>query len=61
VVEGSAELRLAPEALLDVGGAVGVETLDRDLAPEALVLAEKDRCHPAGAEVLDHPVAAIEQ
>ncbi len=54
------ELRLAREALLHVHGAVGMQPLDGDLAAEALVLAQEDGRHAAGAQVTDHPVAAVE-
>jgi hypothetical protein len=37
-----------------------MQPLDRDLAAEALVLAQEDGRHAAGAQVTDHPVAAIE-
>ena len=61
MVQRGAELRLAVEALFDVDRAVGVQALDGDLAAEALVLAQEDRGHAAGAEMPDYPIAAVEK
>ncbi len=61
VVQRCAELRLAGEALLDVGRAVGVQALDGNLAAETLVLAEEDGGHAAGAEVPDYPITAVKK
>ena len=54
--------RLAPEALdeRDVLGQVAVEQLERDAAPELLVLGLVDVGHPAGAELGDDLVAAVD-
>jgi hypothetical protein len=61
VVERSAELRLAQEALLHVVRAVGVEALDGDLAAEPLVLTQQDVRHPAQAEWPQHPITPVQK
>jgi hypothetical protein len=61
VVERGAELRLACEALFDVHRAVGMQSLDRDLARQALVLAQENRRHAARAQVPNHPIAAVQK
>jgi len=63
VVETGCALRLAPEALheLLVGCVSLVEQLQRDAAPELLVLCQVDVGHPARAELaLDH-IAPVER
>ncbi len=57
VVQGGAELRLADEAALYVSGTVGVQALDRHLAPEPFVAAQEHGGHPARAEVPTYAVA----
>ena len=54
--------RLAAEALdeLRVLGEAPVEHLQRDLAPELLVVAQVDVGHAAGAEPALDPVAAVD-
>ena len=62
VVERRAQAGLAPEALDElVVGHVAVQPLDRHRPPEALVLREEDRGHPARSEPADDPVAAVEE
>ncbi len=63
VREAGGVLRLAAEALderLVVRVAV-VQDLDRNPAPELLVLGQVDVCHPARAELPDDPVAPVEE
>src|SRR4029079_2428738 len=62
VGEPGGVLRLAAEALdeLVVGRVPVVEDLDRDPAPELLVLGEIDVGHAAGAELADDLVTAVE-
>ena len=63
VREAGGRLRLAAEALDEevVAGVALVEDLDRDAAPELLVLGEVDVGHPAGAELAQDPVATVEE
>src|SRR5207344_620295 len=63
MVERGRVLRLAPEALdeLVVVPVAAVEDLDRDAAPELLVLGEVDVGHPTRAELALDPVAPVEQ
>ena len=62
VLEAGGAGGLAAEALdeLLVLGEAAVEHLQRDLAPELEVLGAVDVGHPAGAEALDDPVAAVD-
>jgi hypothetical protein len=57
VVERSAQLRFAHEALLDLTGAVRVQPLDGHAPVEPLVVAEQHRGHAADPESAQHPVA----
>jgi hypothetical protein len=52
--------RLVDEPLDDarVRGVVGVEQLDRDVAPQSGVLGQVDRAHPTLAELADDAVPA---
>ena len=61
--EAGGVLRLAAEALdeLVVARVPVVEDLDRDAAPELLVVREVDVRHPAGAELPDDQVAPVEE
>jgi hypothetical protein len=61
--EARGVLRLPPEALdeLVVTCVPVVEDLDRDAAPEHLVLGEIDVCHPARAELAHDAVAPVEK
>ena len=63
VREPGCRLRLAAEALDEevVARVALVEDLDRDAAPELLVLGEVDVGHAAGAELPQDPVAAVEE
>ena len=61
MVERRTELRLALEALLHIDRAVGMQALHGNLPREALVLAQEDRGHATGAEMPDHPIAAVKQ
>ena len=63
VGEPRGRLRLAPEALDEeiVLCVALVQDLDRDPAPEVLVLRQIDVCHPSGAELSEDPVAAVEE
>ncbi|OLE31172.1 MAG: hypothetical protein AUG43_00855 [Actinobacteria bacterium 13_1_20CM_3_68_10] len=60
--EARGVLRLAAEPLDErvVGSVTVVEDLDRDPAAELLVLGEVDVRHPAGAELADDQVTAVE-
>ena len=57
MVQRGSELRLANEALLGVGRAVGMQSLDRDLTVEALVPAQQHGRHSPGAQMPEHAVA----
>ena len=63
VREAGGVFRLAAEALdeLLVVCVAVVQDLDRDPAPELLVLGQVDVGHPAGAELADNPVAPVEE
>ena len=63
VLEPGGRLGLAAEALDELGvlGEAAVQQLQRDLAPELLVLGEEHVGHPARAEPRDEPVAAVDQ
>src|SRR6476646_3405365 len=62
VGEPGGVLRLAPKPLDErvVCRVAVVEDLDRDPAPEFLILGEVDVRHPAGAELADDSIAAVE-
>jgi hypothetical protein len=61
VLEARSRLGLAAEALdeLAVLGEAGVQHLERDLALQVRVVGQPDIGHPAGADLAQHPVAAV--
>ena len=60
VIQRSQQMTFALEAshALGVGGDLGPEDLDRDLAVQARVVGPIDHAHPALADLLDDPVMA---
>ena len=62
VLEAGRRLGLAAEALDEVRvlGEAAVQQLQRDLAPELLVLGQEHVGHPPGAEAREHLVAAVD-
>jgi hypothetical protein len=61
MLEPGSGLGLASEALDEPGilGEAAVQQLQRDLAPELLVLGQEDVGHPARAEPGKDPVATV--